>query len=526
MLKREIRFLKKSTSRKEKPMGLFDLFNKKETETVNLPDKLNTSQDQVTELTNVKNPPISIHEDLKDLIWFADGPLRNYTNENSKKNTFHYEGYKITIQMTGQEEPSLIYTKQPIILASDISKIERPPYFPTYTGLTPEQKGVYIKLLQNPYNPNIDIGFVFILYYGLERHLLVGDYQKALNVIIKLRDVHPNKSFQSYSANALVLISMLKQKGEIALDFVNSIDKSFEYSFSDNLFLLCYLSFDLPISSKDIIRMAKTFEFSNANYIKKYPELFEKVMENNIMDTFGQNKILLSKILNSEDLTKLPKQELPIFANTSIRDKSFPVPIISSSAKLKKTLNELLTSTHEIVKNKIADMRKEGLVDKPINQKNEKDLPKFDEVSEKELLDSLNKTNENLLQRHFILISLQDFYYKYRDLDQKYINYCIKYCLLDIENLSEMENQYINTEIERAKEYAEIMEIPFSKQEENKIRETGFIGRIPAFNRLSIIYEKQKNYLKAIEICDIAIAFKHEADVYSERKEKLIKKMK
>ncbi|EMJ86791.1 TerB N-terminal domain-containing protein [Leptospira meyeri] len=507
-------------------MGLFDLFNKIETDTLNLQGKINSEQNQTNEIANIKNPTLSIHEDLKDLIWFADGPLKNYNNENSERNTFHYNGYNITIQMTGQEEPSLIYTKQPIILPSDISKIERPPYFPTYSGLTPEQKGVYINLLQNPYNPNIDIGFVFILYYGLERHLLVGNYQKALNVIIKLRDVHSNKSFQSYSANALVLISMLKQKGEIALDFVNSIDKSFEYSFSDNLFLLCYLSFNLPISSKDIIRMAKTFEFSNVNYIKKYPELFEKVMENKIYDTYGQKKILLSNILNSEDLTKLPKQELPIFANTSIRDKSFPVPIISSSIKLKKILNEILTSTHEIVKEKIAAMRKEGLIDKSIKQKNEKDLPKFDEKRENELLDSLNKTNGNLLQRHFILISLQDFYYHYRDLDQKFLNYCIKYCLLDIESLTEMENQYINTEIERAKEYAEIMDIPFSTQEEKKIRETGFIGRIPAFNRLSIIYEKQKEYLKAIEICDKAIAFKHEADVYSERKEKLLKKIK
>lgn len=506
-------------------MGLFDIFNRKEEETSNLHGKNLPAQDHTNEIANLKNPPISIHEDLKDLIWFADGPLKNYTNENSERNTFHYNGFKITIQLTGQEEPSLIYTKQPIILPEDISKIERPPYFPTYTGLTPEQKGVYIKLLQNPYNPSIDIGFVFILYYGLERHLLVGNYKKAVNVIIKLRDVHSNKSFQSYSANALVLISMLKQKGEIALDFVNSIDKSFEYAFSDNLFLLCYLSFDLPISSKDIIRMAKTFEFSNVNYIKKYPELFEKVMENKIIDTYGQNTILLSNILNSEDLTKLPKQELPIFANTSIRDKSFPVPIISSSIKLKKLLNEILASTHEIVKEKITSMRKEGLIDKPIKQKNEKDLPKFDEKRENELLDSLNKTNGNLLQKHFILISIQDFYYHYRDLDHKYLNNCIEYCLLDIESLTEMENQYIKTEIERAKEYAEIMGIPFSTQEENKIRETGFIGRIPAFNRLLIIFEKQKDYLKAIEICDKAIAFKHEADVYSERKAKLIKKI-
>ena len=98
--------------------------------------------------------------------------------------------------MSSNEEPSLIYTKQPVVVPNDVSIVERPPFFPTYSGLTPEQKGVYIKLLQNPYDNSVDIGFVFILYYGLERHLLVGDYERAYKVILKLRDVHSNASFQ------------------------------------------------------------------------------------------------------------------------------------------------------------------------------------------------------------------------------------------------------------------------------------------------------------------------------------------
>lgn len=507
-------------------MGLLDLFRKKENtvETTKGKNELNRSQSM--ELSVRQNPTISFHDDLKGLIWFADGPFKNYTNENIEKNTFDYNGFKITLRMTGDEEPSLIYTKQYIVIPNDISLIERPSYFPTYSGLTPEQRGVYIKLLQNPYDSSIDIGFVFILYYGLERHLLIGDYKKAYKVILKLRDVHSNKSFQSYSANALVLTSMLHQKGEIALDFIKSLDKSFEYSFSDNLFLLCYFSFEIPITAIDIMRMARTFEFSNLNYIKKYPDVFQEMLAGLLLEKYGEKTVFISKLLNKSDISKLSTQDVPIFANASIRDKSFPVPMFSSSFKLKKEFNILLENTHEIVKKRIADMRKEGSLKGEHIEKPKKELPVFNEKEEKDLLSALNNVKNDLVQGHFVYISLQDFYYKYRDLDEKYLLLCIDYCMKDIKSLRDMENQYVSDEISRAKEYAKIMGNQFTKQEEEKIKETGFIGRIPAFSRLSIIYEKQRKYHKAIEICDMAIEFKHEAAEYSERKEKMVKKMR
>jgi hypothetical protein len=84
----------------------------------------------------------------------------------------------------------------------------------------------------------------------------------------------------------------------------------------------------------------------------------------------------------------------------------------------------------------------------------------------------------------------------------------------DIKSLKEMEEQYIQSEISRGKEYAKIMGTEFGKQQEEDIRAKGFIGRIPAFSRLAIIFEKQKKYEIAIEICDIAISFKHEAEEY------------
>ena len=266
-------------------MGLFNFGKKKE-------QNLKRSQDEKKDIAPIKNTSLSvkgltIHEDLKELVWIGDGKYKNYKQSKGDENSFEIDGYRITISFQNQEEPSLIYTNQKISQPKDISDVERPSYYPTYTELSPEQKWVYLNLLSNPYNTEIDIGFVFILYYGLERHLLLGNFEKAISVILKLRDVHTNKSFQSYSANAVVLSCMLHKRGDLVLDFIKSLDKEHELAFSDNLFLICYYSFDIPLIPKDIMRMASTFEFNKNNYIKKYPELFLKCLTDIVTSKLG-----------------------------------------------------------------------------------------------------------------------------------------------------------------------------------------------------------------------------------------------
>ena len=163
---------------------------------------------------------IVIHDDIKGLIWIADGIYRNYEKRENKE-TYRMGSILVTIAMN-HEEPSLIYTKEKIVIPNDYMLVERPPYWPTFLNLSPEQKGVYMRLLSNPYDSSINIGFVFLLYYGLERHLLYGDFERALKVIIKLRDAHKNKSFQSYSANAIVLTCLIKQRGDLVLEFIKT----------------------------------------------------------------------------------------------------------------------------------------------------------------------------------------------------------------------------------------------------------------------------------------------------------------
>jgi hypothetical protein len=101
-------------------------------------------------------------------------------------------------------------------------------------------------------------------------------------VIIKLRDIRTNKSFQKYSGNAVILSVLLKKKGEYVIEFVKSLDADYKFGFSDNLLLLCCYSFNTPLAPRDLMRMAKTFGFTKTNYIKNSPDVFEKCLLNTI----------------------------------------------------------------------------------------------------------------------------------------------------------------------------------------------------------------------------------------------------
>lgn len=300
---------------------------------------------------------LHIHQDIRDFLWIGDGEHKNYVPTVSTARINYNNGYSVTVTFS-TEEPSLLFMNLPI--SSEIDSVERPPYYPTYKGLTPEQKGVYWSLLENPYDSTIDIGYVFILYYGLERYLLTDKYEQVIDIIIRLRDVHSNKSFQSYSANAIILTCLYYQRPDIIQKFMDSLDKDYELNFSPDLFLLCKYSLGLTLSPKEVMRMAKAFEFTKMNYIKKYPELFLKALSLNIVEQYEINSIPCEKLLSNSDFKKLRMEEVEVFANISIKEKKIKYPSLLSSFKLKKTVYDLIDKSHEDVKRQLAEMKKRG----------------------------------------------------------------------------------------------------------------------------------------------------------------------
>ena len=450
---------------------------------------------------------LSVHNDIKELLWIADGQYKNYYPSTNQKYTMSFNSINVSITFNSMDEPSLISMNYPI--ANVHENVERPSYYPTYRELTPEQRGVYWKLLNNPYNDSIDIGYVFILYYGLERYLMTEKYSDAIDVILKLRDVHSNKSFKSYSANAIILTCLQRQRADIVHKFMKSLDKDYEYSFSSDLFLLCSYCLNLSITARDVIRMSKDVGFVKNNYIKKYPDLFLKVLKENINNMFGDEDIKCDKLLTKEEFNSLELTEVVIYANVSIEDKIIKVPSILSCNEFRNRVYELLNTVHEYIKKQLAIMRKNGktvieLCTEDQKRKKREVVDTFDIMREKELIEKYRQLPDSSLDRHFVSIDLQNLYYKYRSLDKSYIDKCVMYCESDILCLNMLKDR--NGE-------------PFK-------------ANIPAFKRLAIIYEKEKDYDNAIEVCNKAIEYytsvniRSEASEFIKRRERIISKGK
>jgi hypothetical protein len=411
------------------------LLSKKQTTRESSPPNVDSAPEK-TPIVRQRTPDVgvfkdklTIHADIKDLLWFGDGPYKNLTEDQmmSDKDVFYLAGiYKVTIGKYYGAEPSIIYVDLPIIRPADESVIPRPPYFPKYRELTPEQRYIYLKLLYYPYNTNIDIGYVFILYYGLERHLLHGNFDAAFRAILKLRDVHKNKSFQYYSGNAIILSALLREKGEYALEFIKSLDKEYEFGFSDNLFLLCYYSFDYPLLPKDIIRMAKTFEFTNTNYIKKNPDIFLECLKEAIFENNGIESVNIKKYITDAELAKLKTTETTIFANSSIIGNTIEIPLLIDNFRLKKALNFLLETAHANTKTKVAELRKTGkLPTAPTVKNTVKKLP-LPPIDEEYLHDP--PKNMNIKKLHYFYEEQIEELFKRRYESPDYFERTIRAC--------------------------------------------------------------------------------------------------
>lgn len=288
-----------------------------------------------------------IHPDVLPLLWFADGAMCNI---DVKKEALisSYTNEFCTVKTYGTEEPSALYAKLPIKKPS--REIGRPPYYPSYEELTPEQRYKYLEFLATPYEAH-DMGYVFIFYYGLERHLLCGDFDRAFDVILKLRDVHENASFQKYSANALAISSIVNNRPDRFEDFLQSTDKAHEMIMHPNLYVLIKSLINQPLLASDLMRLSSSFGFTNRRYIKSNPELFEACLKETMSDINGEQYLRMPSI-------KPSRTEMPIFANVSLTRTTISLPDFFGDSRFFGAGLNVLQQAHEKCKLELARQRK------------------------------------------------------------------------------------------------------------------------------------------------------------------------
>ncbi len=296
-----------------------------------------------------------IAPEIADLVWIGDGENKNYVPASDKRDS---NGTIKLFQPVTVEEPSALYLSLPISKPPEGSVVERPPYYPIYKDLIPEQRWLYWEFLSSPFSQRNNIGYVFLFYYGLERHMLCGNLDKAFSITLRLRECYDNASFQNYSSAALTLTCIAKQRSDLALKLLESDSKDgISYIPLEYLLLLKY-TFQIPLTKSDIIRNHKYFGFDNTRYIKNQPELFSTTLSELLQREFGADAIDLGKHFPM-DLSQLPVRQERMFANMSLNSYEIPFPVFRNHALTRKVL-ALLEETHETVKIRLREMRKEN----------------------------------------------------------------------------------------------------------------------------------------------------------------------
>ena len=467
---------------------------------------------------------LTVHPDIKDLLWIKNGndPGR-HALPAPKETVYEASGIRFTVKFE-RPEPSLIDMKLPVSFERK-GEIPEPGYFPSYEGLSPQQRGIYWNFLKDPYNSSISISYVFILYYGLERHLYQGDYERAADVIFKLRSAHKAPSFQHYSSNALMFTGLIRKRPDIIKRLYDESTGSDGESISLHLLLLCKLGFNDPLTAEEIMDYARPFGYTNTKNMKEFPDIFLQGLRDVLSAKYGYPGIYVSDYIDKNNVSRLDPVSVPIFANWSIEERETRIPSVCSCPALKEAVCSALKDANEYVKSYKKEMKKNGKAVTPTVVKEPKPVRKFDDEKERMLLKAVDDA-EDPVALHYAYMNLHEFYYAYRDTSPDYLEASKAYALKDQEILPETRRYYIDAEKSRMLAYSRL-----SGSKPEDVSKIDFCYVVPSFSRLSVIYEKEGDMEKAVKVCDDAVRFYsevgHEEELakFIKKRERLKKKM-
>ena len=398
------------------------------------------------------NKSYNINPKILPLLYFTDGQLKNIDSEVG--------------------EPSAISINFPVAEG----QFQKLSYYPSYSGLTSEQRNGFLTWLTTDLSNVPDIGFAFLLLYCLERHILHDEYlEESLKIISKLQSQINNGSFDYYSSTSIGYIFFIHKR----LDLLKYVDLN-----KCDIKLQILLSHRL--SADQLIALASKVDFRNQHYIKEYPELFKKALVENLKRNFG-SEYFEYELSNIQKLKKEPY----MFSNYSLRkgnnrpDLLMPDPL--SDRKLCHDIYAELQKAHDQVKGfleikRAVESKKDKSKKKIAKPKRINSKTGYPMSTDKQIR---NATEQLKLTRKF-LKNNQISSYSSRSSQEK------------------MEDLVWNNSAEKM----DSADLEYKKGEWDKAEKlwlTCVAINYRAANRLRIMYQKEHRFNDAVQIIDFAV---------------------
>lgn len=293
---------------------------------------------------------LKIPEPTASLLWITDEDLSKV--EHAGAISIHITATldeKGNIKVSSEEkqpgfyaEPSLIWSKMALEPNTDLEK--SPMYYPAYSQFYPKTRYQYLNWLRDV-TQTTNLSYVFLYFYGLERHLLIGNYDAAVDEVIRLLEHHKQKSFWSYACRSLIAASLIRKRTDVVDRAPFLLHEEIDEA------LALRIAYGTSMSPDDIITLAYKVGFTNKRYIKLHPALFKKNLQN-IIDEFESEHGKLLSFFKLEDFKRIKS---PVFANMSIPSsvRDLPVPQVIDDKQFKTAMYNLLTEAHKRTKHEL-----------------------------------------------------------------------------------------------------------------------------------------------------------------------------
>lgn len=168
------------------------------------------------------------------------------------------------------------------------------PYWPSYRQCSPEQRRNYLNwLTSGKRDPFVELGYVFIYFYGLERRVVVDrqDSQAVIKELLRLFPIYKSsRSFQRY-CSSLLWMSALLASGvrELTDDILIQIIDATEFWSEANLsaLLSIYQKQNLPLPPDVAFLVTEHDSRSPRSVVfKRHPEKFRELFNTRFSEMY------------------------------------------------------------------------------------------------------------------------------------------------------------------------------------------------------------------------------------------------
>lgn len=214
-----------------------------------------------------------------------------------------YVGTSLPTPMGGND-PCLIDPSKSVASHGDYTERQM-GYWPSYSEISPSARRAYLNWLAGGrQDPEADVGYVFIFFYGLERRAILdaskdeaakGDWPMIAAELRRLLDIYGAKSgsFQSYAGSLLDWVSLAEHPEKAYLKPIPSFPKTYE--------LPLYIRVALGQAAVDGVLVPAQLALAWAkldptSYLRtpatRCAEEFDKLFVSKYHETFGEGLVL------------------------------------------------------------------------------------------------------------------------------------------------------------------------------------------------------------------------------------------